>query len=62
MNHNGVTLNCGRCERAAVVIIAGAHYCSGHALDATLNRVAGRRVIDLRTSDPAAPRVVAMAS
>ncbi len=53
MNHIGVTHLCGRCERPSVVIIAGAHYCSSHGLDMTLNRIAGPAVVDLRTPEPA---------
>ncbi|MDH4116128.1 MAG: hypothetical protein OEX04_13240 [Acidimicrobiia bacterium] len=45
MNHNDVTHNCGRCGKASVVIIGGAHYCSSHGLDVTMQRAL---VVDLR--------------
>jgi hypothetical protein len=63
MNHNGVTLLCGRCQRPSVVIIAGAHYCSSHGLDMTLHRVALPEVVDLRFPEPKwVPTVRALAS
>jgi hypothetical protein len=52
MNHMGVTLFCGRCDRPSVVIIAGAHYCSSHGLDMTLHRLAVTPVVDLRLLEP----------
>lgn len=50
MNHMVVTHLCGRCGRASVVIIGGAHYCSSHGLDMTLHLAGSDVVVDLRQS------------